>query len=225
MLLKREDLRDRLIRLAGAHDLSRTTEALDDAAHRVGHYLLMQLVVNVTYGLPVAIGPLVHRRAEPPAVGHAGHSSALRALCRTDHLGLFPASARHCRRSRLGNAGLDGRNAYRDRIDQQQRGGALAIRCEHRAFTRRNHRPRRFFWTWLWGPFGLQLSTPHPFCLVVLGQHVPQLAFLDVLFGRRARALAFAQTLSTPCSANDPDEATERAEEFLGGALFCGLPR
>jgi hypothetical protein len=56
MLLKREDLRDRLIRLAGAQDLSRTTDALDDAAHRVGHYLLMQLVVNVTYGLPVAIG-------------------------------------------------------------------------------------------------------------------------------------------------------------------------
>ena len=56
MLLKREDLRDRLIRLLGPRDLSRTTEALDDAARRVGHYLLMQLVVNLTYGFPVGIG-------------------------------------------------------------------------------------------------------------------------------------------------------------------------
>ena len=56
MLLKREDLRDRFIRLAGSRDLPRTTDALDDAAQRVGRYLLMQLVVNVTYGIPIGVG-------------------------------------------------------------------------------------------------------------------------------------------------------------------------
>ncbi len=56
MLLKREDLRNRVIRLVGSRDLSRTTSAIDDAAQRVGQYLLMQLVVNVTYGVPVGIG-------------------------------------------------------------------------------------------------------------------------------------------------------------------------
>ena len=56
MLLKREDLRDRLIRLAGSRGLPRTTQALDDAAQRVGRYLLMQLVVNTTYAVPIGIG-------------------------------------------------------------------------------------------------------------------------------------------------------------------------
>ena len=56
MLLEREDLRDRFIRLAGYGDLHRTTEALQDAGRRVGTYLLMQLVVNVTYAIPVTVG-------------------------------------------------------------------------------------------------------------------------------------------------------------------------
>ena len=53
VLLQREDLRDRLIRLFGLGDVHRTTEAINDAAKRIGRYLLMQLVVNVLYGMPV----------------------------------------------------------------------------------------------------------------------------------------------------------------------------
>ncbi|TGV78402.1 AI-2E family transporter, partial [Mesorhizobium sp. M00.F.Ca.ET.158.01.1.1] len=56
MLLEREDLRDRFIRLVGYGDLHRTTEALQDAGKRVGRYLLMQLVVNILYAIPIAIG-------------------------------------------------------------------------------------------------------------------------------------------------------------------------
>ena len=56
MLLQREDLRDRFIRLVGSRDLHRTTQALGDAAERVGRYLLMQLLVNVAYGIPIGIG-------------------------------------------------------------------------------------------------------------------------------------------------------------------------
>ncbi|MHB9009988.1 MAG: AI-2E family transporter, partial [Limisphaerales bacterium] len=56
MLLKREDLRSRFIRLAGQGRISATSRAMDDAGVRVRRYLLMQLVVNVTYGIPVAIG-------------------------------------------------------------------------------------------------------------------------------------------------------------------------
>ena len=56
MLLEREDLRDRFIRLVGYGDLHRTTEALQDAGRRVGQYLLMQLVVNVAYGVPIGMG-------------------------------------------------------------------------------------------------------------------------------------------------------------------------
>ena len=56
MLLERDDLRTRLIKLVGGGNLYLTTEALDDAARRVSRYLLMQLIVNVTYGVPLGIG-------------------------------------------------------------------------------------------------------------------------------------------------------------------------
>ena len=56
MLLRREDLRRRLIRLIGKGRISAATHAMDDAGARVFRYLLMQLLVNVSYGIPVAIG-------------------------------------------------------------------------------------------------------------------------------------------------------------------------
>jgi hypothetical protein len=69
------------------------------------------------------------------------------------------------------------------------------------------------FWTWLWGPVGLLLSTPLTVCLVVLGRHVPQLQFLDVMLGNQP-VLAPDETFYQRLLANDPEEATEQAEEF-----------
>jgi hypothetical protein len=70
------------------------------------------------------------------------------------------------------------------------------------------------FWTWLWGPVGLLLSTPLTVCLVVLGRHVPQLEFLDVMLGNEP-VLAPDETFYQRLLANDPEEAIEQAEEFL----------
>ncbi len=70
------------------------------------------------------------------------------------------------------------------------------------------------FWTWLWGPVGLLLSTPLTVCLVVLGRHVPQLEFLDVMLGNQP-VLAPDETFYQRLLANDPEEATEQAEEFV----------
>jgi hypothetical protein len=70
------------------------------------------------------------------------------------------------------------------------------------------------FWTTLWGPVGLLLSTPLTVCLVVLGRHVPQLAFFDVLLGDEP-ALAPEVKFYQRLLARDPDEATELAEEYL----------
>jgi hypothetical protein len=70
------------------------------------------------------------------------------------------------------------------------------------------------FWTWLWGPIGLLLSTPLTVCLVVLGRHVPQLEFLDVMLGNEP-VLSPDETFYQRLLANDPEEATEQAEEFL----------
>jgi hypothetical protein len=69
------------------------------------------------------------------------------------------------------------------------------------------------FWTWLWGPIGLLLSTPMTVCLVVLGRHVPQLQFLNVMLGNEP-VLTPVETFYQRILANDPEEATEQAEEF-----------
>jgi hypothetical protein len=70
------------------------------------------------------------------------------------------------------------------------------------------------FWTLLWGPVGLLLSTPLTMCLVVLGRHVERLQFLEVLLGDQP-ALAPEETFYQRMLAGDPDEAAHQAEEFL----------
>ena len=70
------------------------------------------------------------------------------------------------------------------------------------------------FWTWLWGPVGLLLSTPLTMCFVVLGRHIESLEFLDVMLGDTP-ALKTDESLYLRMLAEDPDDATEDAEEFL----------
>jgi hypothetical protein len=70
------------------------------------------------------------------------------------------------------------------------------------------------FWTWLWGPIGLILSTPLTLCLVVLGRHVERLEFLDVILGDRP-ALTPVESFYQRMLAGDPDEAREQAEHLL----------
>ena len=213
MLLKREDLRDRLIRLFGSHDLSRTTEALTDAAHRVGTYLLMQLVVNATYGLPVAIGlwfigvpnPLLWGMLATvlrfvPYIGPIVSAFFPLALAIAVDPGwttfLWVAAL-------LVIIELISNNVVEPWLYGASTGlSPVAIIAA------------AIFWTWLWGPIGLLLSTPLTVCLVVLGQHVPQLAFLDVLFGSEP-VLTPHEALYQRLLVGDPDEAAERAEEFL----------
>jgi hypothetical protein len=69
------------------------------------------------------------------------------------------------------------------------------------------------FWTWLWGPIGLVLSTPLTVCIVVLGRHVPHLQFFDMLFGK-APALDPPVVYYQRLLARDQEEATEVVEEY-----------
>jgi AI-2E family transporter len=70
------------------------------------------------------------------------------------------------------------------------------------------------FWTWLWGPVGLVLSTPLTVCLVVLGRHVERLAFLDVIFGD-APPLTAVETFYQRMLAGDASEVVDQAEQYL----------
>jgi hypothetical protein len=213
MLLKREDLRDRLIRLAGARDLPRTTQALDDAARRVGKYLLMQLVVNTLYALPITVGLWLIGIPNPILWG---------LICGTmrfvPYIGPIIASFFPLALSIAVDPGWT----------TMLMTGALFIVVE--LLSNNFVEPWLYgastglspiaviasavFWTWLWGPIGLLLSTPLTVCLVVLGRHVPQLAFLDVLLGREP-VLTEPELLYRRLLVGDPNEATERGEDFL----------
>ena len=213
MLLQREDLRDRFIRLVGSRDLHRTTQALGDAAERVGRYLLMQLLVNVAYGIPIGIGLWLIGVPNPLLWGML--SVVLRFV---PFIGPVVAAAFPIALSIAVDPGwtmllwtaalfivleLISGNIVEPWLYGASTGlSSIAILAA------------AVFWTWLWGPVGLLLSTPLTVCLVVLGRHVPQFGFLNVLLGSEP-VLEPAESLYQRLLAGDPDEATERAEEYL----------
>lgn len=214
MLLQREDLRDRLIRLVGSGDLSRTTEAMNDAGERVSRYLLMQVVVNVTYGLPIGIGLWLLGVPNPLLWGLM--ATVLRFI---PFLGPVIASAFPILLSFAVDTGwtlpllcvalfvaveLFSNNVVEPWLYGTATGlSSLAIIVA------------AVVWTTLWGPIGLLLATPLTVCLVVLGRHVPQLHFLEVMLGDRP-VLPDEAKVYQRLLARDPTEATELAEERLG---------
>ena len=213
ILLEREDLRDRLLRLAGRRDLHRTTVAMDDAASRISRYLLRQLVVNVCCGLPIGFGLALI--GIPNAALWGIFAALLRFL---PYLGIVIAACFPVALAVAVDPGwmllvwvillfvgieLVVANLLEPWVYAASTGlSSVALIA---AAT---------FWTWLWGPIGLLLSTPLTVCLVVLGRHVPQLEFLDVMLGNEP-VLAPDETFYQRLLANDPEEAAEQAEEFL----------
>lgn len=213
MLIEREDLRDRFIRLIGLGDLHRTTSALKDAGKRVGKYLLMQLLVNTLYAVPIALGLWI--LGIPNAILWGMLTLVLRFV---PYIGplvgmilpLFLALAIDPGWSLVIWVGalyllteLVSNNVIEPWLYGSHTGlSALAIIIS------------AIFWSWLWGPIGLMLSTPLTVCLVVLGRYVPQFAFLDVLLGNEP-VLEPHEKLYQRLLAGDPDEATDNAEQLL----------
>lgn len=212
MLLKREDLRDRVIRLAGAQDVVRTTAAIDDAASRVSRYLLMHLIINVTYGIPVALGLWVIGVPNPLLWGLL--ATVLRFIPYAGPVisAIMPIA--------LAFAVDPGWSMVLMTI-------ALLIALE--VFSNNVMEPWLYgsstglssiaiiagavFWVTLWGPVGLLLATPLTVCLVVLGRHVPHLSFLNILLGS-APALPPEIKLYQRLLAGDEQEVEELTEEL-----------
>ncbi len=213
MLLEREELRDRFIRLVGYGDLHRTTIALQEAGSRVGRYLLTQLMVNIAYGVPLGIGLWVL------GIPNALLWGMLAILLRfAPYIGpviaaimpLFLAFAIAPGWSLLLWAiglfvviELISNNVMEPWLYGSRTGlSPLAIIVA------------AIFWTWLWGPIGLVLSTPLTVCLVVLGRYVPQFRFLEILFGAEP-VLNPHERLYQRLLSGDPNEATDNALEYL----------
>ncbi len=213
ILLQREDLRNRFIRLAGSSDLQRTTLAMNDAAGRLSRFFLVQTLVNASFGVIIAVGLYFIGLPSPilwgmvafllrfvPYIGPfiaAGFPVALAAAIdpgwgiALETLALFLIVE-----PIIGHAvepWLYGRNTGLSPI-------AVVISAT--------------FWTWLWGTVGLVLSTPLTVCLVVLGRHVERLAFLDVIFGD-APPLTPVENFYQRMLAGDAAEVVDQAERFL----------
>jgi predicted PurR-regulated permease PerM len=217
-LLEREELRDRLLRLVGAGDLHRTTEAMNEAAQRVSRYLLSQLLVNTVEGTLIAIGLAVI------GIPNAALWGILAIVLRfIPYLGIviaafFPmalAIAVAPGWSLLLWTGLlfiITELAVANVVEPRLYAGSTGLSSIAVIIA-------AVFWAWLWGPIGLLLSTPLTACLLVLGRHVPQLRFLDVMLGSEP-VLTPDETFYQRLLADDPEEATEQAEEFVKDSSF-----
>ena len=213
ILIQREDLRNRLIRLAGSHDLQRTTAALDDAAIRLSRLFLIQLLLNGSFGIVIGTG--LWLIGVPSAILWGILAAVLRFV---PYIGAVIAAAFPLALA----VAVDPTwtmllwtvalflvvepivgHVIEPMVYGQSTGlSPVAVVAS------------ATFWTALWGPIGLVLATPLTVCLVVLGRHVERLEFLDVMFGDRP-ALSPPEIFYQRMLAGDPTEASEKAEEFL----------
>ncbi len=213
MLIEREDLRDRLIRLGGARRVNLTTKVLDDAAHRVSRYLLAQLVINVGFGVLAGLGLFLMHIPNPFLW------AMLAALLRyIPYLGIWVAATLPAAVALAVDPGwmmvpaifalyfgidLCNYNFVEPLLYGSSTGiSPLGILVA------------AVFWTWLWGPVGLLLSTPLTVCVVVIGQHVPNLEFLSVLLSDQ-EVLPPKTRFYQRMLAMDLEEATELAEDYV----------
>src|SRR6476661_5503187 len=213
ILLQREDLRNRLIRLAGSYDLQRTTAALDDAAARLSRLFLTQLIVNGAFG--VVIGTGLWLIGIPSAILWGILAAVLRFV---PYIGAVIAAAFPLALAvavdpswsmLLWTAGLF-------LVVEPLVGHVLEpmVYGHSTGLSPVAIVASATFWTALWGPIGLVLATPLTVCLVVLGRHVERLEFLDIMFGDRP-PLSPPEIFYQRMLAGDPTEAAEKAEEFL----------
>ncbi len=212
-LLQKEDLRDRLIRLFGSSDLHRTTTAMDDAGQRLTRYFLTQLGINCSFGAIVGIG--LYFIGVPSAVLWGILGAILRFV---PYIGSYIAAALPIvLAAAVGNGwSMALWTAALYIATELIMGQAVEPMVYGRStgLSPFSVIIAAIFWTWIWGPIGLILSTPLTLCLVVLGRHVEQLAFLDVMLGDRP-ALTPTENFYQRILAGDPDEVVEQAERFL----------
>jgi predicted PurR-regulated permease PerM len=182
MLLKKEDLRNRLLRLVGLGQLNVMTQALDDATQRVSRYLLMQFLVNAGFGILVGLG--LYFIGVPYAVLWGTVGGLLRLV---PYVGTLVAGALPLALSLVVfNTWAPPLMVLALYICLELITGNVVepwLYGAHTGISSLAILVSAVFWTVLWGPAGLILSTPLTVCLLVLGRYVPQLSFLHILLG------------------------------------------
>ncbi len=214
MLLQQEDVRDRLIRLFGSNDLHRTTLALDDAGYRLSRYFLVQLGLNTAFGVIITIGLFAIGVPNPVLWGITAMLMRFVPYIGSLIAGVLPvalaAAVQPGWSMALWTAALF-------LVTEPIMGQVVEplVYGHSTGLSPLSVVIAAIFWTWLWGPVGLILSTPITLCLVVLGRHIEPLQFLDVLLGDRP-ALTPMEGFYQRILAGDADEAMDQAEMLLG---------
>jgi len=213
MLLERDELRNRAIRLLGYGRLSLTTQALDDAAQRVSRYLFAQFIVNACLGVTIGLGLFL--LGVPYALLWGFLIIILRFV---PYIGIWIAAI------------LPFAVSLATSSNWWQPLSVIALFAVLEPVVAMVIEPMLFsqsagtsklamliaiaFWTWLWGPVGLLLATPLTACLAVVAKYVPQLEFIAVLLGDEPMmqaSVAYYKRLL----ALDQDEAEAIVEEQL----------
>ena len=213
VLLEHESLRDRFIRIAGANDIRSATLALNDAGERLSRYFVSQFAVNLAFGLTIWISLSLLRLPQALLCGIL--AGMLRFI---PYVGVGIAALVAAVLALAGDPGwsqalstlgvfilLD--IVVGQLVEPHLYGHATGLSPLSVVVG-------AIFWSWLWGPVGLILSTPLTLCLLVAGRHIKGLAVLELLLGTAA-SLTLPQRFYQRAISEDPHEILADARAFL----------
>ena len=213
ILIQKQDLRNRLVRLAGSRDLQRTTAAIDDAGQRLSRLFLTQLALNAGFGLVIGTGLWFIGVPSAPLWGMLAMILRFVPYIGPPIAAIFPLVLAAA--VGTGWAMVLWTGALFLVVESIVGNAIEPVVCGHNTgLSPVAIIASATFWTWLWGPIGLILATPLSVCLVVLGRHVDRLKFLDVMLGDRP-PLTPPELVYQRMLARDSVEAADQAEEFL----------
>lgn len=213
VLLEHEALRDRFIRLVGSGNLRATTVAVNDAGERLSRFFISQLLVNIAVGAMIWIGLAIAGLPQAllwgtiagllrfvPYVGIwiAGFGAVLLATAITPGWTVVIVTIALFLAIELVISQLIEPQLYGHTTGLSPLSVVIAA----------------IFWSWIWGPVGLVLSTPLTLCLVVAGRYIQPLNFLEILLGE-VRALTLPENFYQRALSGDAQEIMAGARRFL----------
>ena len=219
VLLEHESLRDRFIRLLGGSDLRRTTQAFNDAGARLSRFFVSQLAVNMGVGVAAWLGLMLI------GLPHGMLWGVLTMLLRfVPYVGVFIAAGS----AALMAAAVDpGWTLLFETLGLFAAVELLASQVvepqlygHSTGLSPLSVVVAAIFWSWIWGPIGLLVSTPLTLCLVVAGRHIKGLTFLDVLLGDTP-ALSMSERFYQRAISGDAEEIVAAARAYLKRRSFA----
>ncbi|HEY3391367.1 MAG TPA: AI-2E family transporter, partial [Lacipirellulaceae bacterium] len=221
LLLDRESQRNRIIQLFGKSNLGLTTEAFHDAAGRVGRYLRMLFLINMTYGIAVALG--LWLIGVPSAIMWGVLGFALRFL---PYIGPWISALGPILVSIAVTEGwaqplfVMGMYVVYELVlnnvaEPMLYGSSVGVSSVGVILS-------AIFWTWLWGPIGLVLAMPMTVCLIVTSRYLPQLRFLNVILADQP-PLTPPERIYQRLLAFDFNEALNVARAHLKTSTLAGF--